>query len=324
MKNIVFFGGGKLLVSLLMKLRDKKQYKLTIFASDRHLKEVIGGKITLKSFLKKNNFNYIAREKLNINEIKKEINEKFTLAISIGAPWIFKNDIIDIFKKNFFNIHGSNLPEDKGGGGFTWQILQGNKLGYANIHYLTNKIDEGKIVMQTTFKIDKLITPIEVNNVYIKHVINLFMKFIKKYNKKKIKGRDQNISRSTYWPRINTEIHGWINWDWSGIEISRFIKGFDDPYNGAHSIVNKKKVYLKKCVSFKKRNFHSFQAGIVFRKNKKNYWISTKGGYIIVKEILNSNKKILKKSDIKIGDRFYTPSKFLEKAKTKRVYYHLR
>lgn len=53
MKSIVFFGGGKLLVSLLMKLRDKKQYKLTIFASDRHLKEVINGKITLRSFLKK-------------------------------------------------------------------------------------------------------------------------------------------------------------------------------------------------------------------------------------------------------------------------------
>ena len=45
---------------------------------------------------------------------------------------------------------------------------------------------------------------------------------------------------------------------------------------------------------------------------------------IIVKEILNSNQTILKKSDIKIGDRFYTPSKFLEKAKSKRVYYHLR
>ena len=114
MKNIVFFGGGKLLVSLLMKLKDKTQYKLTIFASNRHLKEVIDGKITLRSFLKKNNFNYKAREKLNINEIKKEINKKFTLAISIGAPWIFKNDIINIFKKISLIFTVQIYPKIKG------------------------------------------------------------------------------------------------------------------------------------------------------------------------------------------------------------------
>ena len=34
-------------------------------------------------------------------------------------------------------------------------------------------------------------------------------------------------------------------------------------------------------------------------------------------------KKIKTKNFLKLGDRLYTPQKILEKAKTKRVYYHL-
>ena len=41
--------------------------------------------------------------------------------------------------------------------------------------------------------------------------------------------RKQLKKNSTYWPRIDTESHGWINWNWSGEEILNFIKAFDDP-----------------------------------------------------------------------------------------------
>ena len=46
---------------------------------------------------------------------------------------------------------------------------------------------------------------------------------------KKTKEKKQDEKNSSYWPRLNSKIHGWIDWSWSPKEISDFIKAFDDP-----------------------------------------------------------------------------------------------
>ena len=67
---------------------------------------------------------------------------------------------------------------------------------------------------------------------------------------KKIKGIPQNKKNSSYWPRLNSEIHGWINWDWKGNEINTFIKSFGKPYVGAHTHYVRIKKFILKIVNF--------------------------------------------------------------------------
>ena len=49
----------------------------------------------------------------------------------------------------------------------------------------------------------------------------------------------------TYWPQLDTEIHGWIGWSWSGNDIVNFIKAFGDPYL-VHILLNNEKNIFKK------------------------------------------------------------------------------
>ena len=58
------------------------------------------------SILKKNNIDYI---------------------FSLSSRFIFKSKIISHFKNKIFNIHPSILPEEKGGGTFTYRILNKKK-----------------------------------------------------------------------------------------------------------------------------------------------------------------------------------------------------
>ena len=51
---------------------------------------------------------------------------------------------------------------------------------------------------------------------------------------------------STYWPRLNTSIQGWINFDDTLDNIEKFICAFDDPYEGAKCFLNDEIVYIKK------------------------------------------------------------------------------
>src|SRR5262249_9421277 len=48
-------------------------------------------------------------------------------ALSIGARWIFRPDGIErLFGGKLFNLHGTRLPQNRGGGTWSWQILTGN------------------------------------------------------------------------------------------------------------------------------------------------------------------------------------------------------
>ena len=117
-------------------------------------------------------------------------------------------------------------------------------------------------------------------------------------------------------PRLNTLVHGFIDWNWSAKDIAIFSSVFDEPYSGASTFLEKKKVFLKK-VSYHqhKINFHPFQYGIIFNKYKSKIFVACKLGYI--KAEIFSNKKIINPNKIILGRRLYTDQTHLDEAKKK-------
>ena len=72
--------------------------------------------------------------------------------MSIGAAWIFKDYVIkDLFKKKLYNMHGTRLPQNRGGGGFSWQIMMGNRLGFCQLHLVDKGVDTGDIIKTEEF-----------------------------------------------------------------------------------------------------------------------------------------------------------------------------
>ena len=121
----------------------------------------------------------------------------------MGAAWIFKKDLINLLKGRIYNIHGTKLPLDRGGGGFSWQILQNNKFGFTSIHDLDVGIDKGDIIYQKKYNIENCNSPNEYNQRYKKNTVKLFSKFVNKFFKnKKFKRIKQNEDN----PRIGQDL----------------------------------------------------------------------------------------------------------------------
>jgi methionyl-tRNA formyltransferase len=126
---------------------------------------------------------------------------------------------------------------------------------------------------------------------------------------------------SSYWPRLSTEQHGYIDWEWSLKDITQFIRAFSDPYEGAMTYVNGTEVRLKQCESFcGDGTFHPFQTGMLYRRDDKRGYIATPEGTLIVDHVVNKEERQML-SDIALGDRFYTPKERLEQAQQTRVHF---
>lgn len=73
---------------------------------------------------------------------------KIDLIISVAAPTIFKQELIDIPRLGCINIHHAPLPRYRGMMPNFWQLYYGEKTVGITIHKISPKIDEGEIILQ--------------------------------------------------------------------------------------------------------------------------------------------------------------------------------
>ena len=321
--KFVLLGGGALIYYFARLLKNKGLKCFTIVSS-RHAIEKIEKNTNLETLLKKNsNFNKL--DSLNSRIIQKIIgSSKNTLFVSFGAPWIFSNDLIkNVFNNKLINSHNTRLPYDRGGGGFSWRILNQDKFGICLLHMINDdKIDKGEILMHEEFLFPyHCKKPIDFQNYQIEREKVFLNKFINEI----IKNKNFNLTNqpsylSSYKPRLSSEDNGWIDWNNDINELFSFICAFDDPYVGSSTLYNDKLVRIK-SVNFTKseKRFHPYEYGLVYRRSDNWIVVACKSGSLIIEEVINTRgKNIIDK--IKTGDRFITPNKNLDAAK-KRIFY---
>ena len=249
---------------------------------------------------------------------------KNAFCLSVGAAWIFKKETINsLFCGRLFNLHGTRLPQNRGGGGISWQIMMGNRLGFCQLHLVDGGLDTGHIVKTEEFLYPPSCRiPKDYKDVYFRKNLDFVIDFIEKLRQGgiDIETTKQTEYFSSYFPRLNTRDHGWINWDDKVIELEKFICAFDEPYEGAKCFWNDQIVFIKKvCVDFQDQKFHPYQSGIIYRNNGKWLCVCAIGGSLIIEEIVDSDGKNLL-LEIKVGDRLVTKSKNLD-GRLKRVVY---
>lgn len=316
LKNIVFLGFSKNFEKFAKFNKENNLSSLIITSHDqsklitKNLDYFIFNKIDKK-------FKNFLRKKLKIEE---------TLFISISARYIFKKKDIDtFFKNNLINYHNTRLPFDRGAGGLSWRIMNQDRIDNQAFHLVNEKVDEGPIIinLKSLFPPNCNI-PKDYQDYSVNKFFDMYSKFIESLkNKKKFKLLNQPDYIGNYFPRLNTKTDALIDWGLNSNEIINFINAFDDPFEGASTYINNKRI--KGQVFIKKAQLHggeflnhSFKCGIVTRHD--NGWIvvaANNGFSLVIEKILNNKgKNIIDK--IKVGDRFFTPANKISKSKSIR------
>ena len=104
--------------------------------------------------IKKKIFNFKKKfiEKKIINELKKN---RINLICLAGFMKILSNFFIKSFKGKILNIHPSLLPKFKGLNTHQRAIKNKEKYSGCTVHFVSSKLDSGKIILQKKVKINK-------------------------------------------------------------------------------------------------------------------------------------------------------------------------
>lgn len=263
----------------------------------------------------------IETENLNDPELLSSlVREEYNIAFSLSWRYLIRKEFIITFEERVFNIHPTLLPQERGAGTFTYRILNDSKLIATTIHKIDEKFDTGPIVLQLQTELNKS-NPIPYD--YLVETNKLYDTALLKFLEKLERDRTfeliaQDESRHSYYARLHTETNGAINWDWSISEIEKFIRAFSDPYPGAFTFINEKRVVIHQThIKHNGITHHPFLSGRILSINSDGTVdILVKDGILTLDEISIESRRIKPAQLLKATNILYTPHEILDSARS--------
>jgi phosphoribosylglycinamide formyltransferase 1 len=173
-KTAVFISGTGSNLKNIIEFSKKKRSPISInlIISSSHQAKGLGFanqfKIKKKVFIY---YNVKITERKILNLLEKEKIKFICLA---GFMKILSKDFIKKFNGKIINIHPSLLPKYKGLNTHTKAINNKDKFSGCTVHYVTAKLDSGKIILQKKVKIIAKDTPVSLGRKVLKQEHKLY------------------------------------------------------------------------------------------------------------------------------------------------------
>jgi len=153
LKTAVFISGTGSNLKNLIKFSKIKKTPISINLVISNFNKAKGLKYANQFKIKKKIFNFN-----NIKNTEKKIltllkKEKISFICLAGFMKILSKDFIKKFDGKIINIHPSLLPKYKGLNTHHRAITNRDKFTGCTVHYVTEKLDSGKIIMQKKIKV---------------------------------------------------------------------------------------------------------------------------------------------------------------------------
>jgi len=179
-KTAVFISGTGSNLENLIKFSKKKNSPISIDLIISNTRYAKGLKYSVKYNIKKKIIDF-KNKRLADKEIYKFLLLKNIKLICLaGFMKILSKNFIKKFKGKIINIHPSLLPKYKGLNTHKKAIKNNDKFSGCSVHFVTAKLDSGKIIMQKKVKIKKRDTIVSLAKKVLKKEHLLYPVAIKK------------------------------------------------------------------------------------------------------------------------------------------------
>lgn len=244
MKKVVFIGSKELGFSVFKKLYqlDNKSLIGCITIDDREDTRTCYSDYC--NFCNENEIDlFVLSKAKDLNDVVYSL--KPDMCFVLGWYYIIDQKVIDSVPMGFIGIHNSLLPRYRGFAPLVWSIINGETQVGFSLFDFSEKMDEGDIWATGRVDVednDSISDVIEkINNEIIVTLDNVYLKILRG----EIKPRKQENGTPSYGAKRIPE-DGVIDWTQPSLRVHNFIRAQSDPYPGAYSFMNGKKLIIWK------------------------------------------------------------------------------
>ena len=198
-------------------------------------------------------YSIITAKKEIENFLIDEIKDCKTLIISANNRFIFTPNIINGQGVEIINFHYALLPKYRGMNIPTWVIFNGEKQTGITWHFVTEKVDHGKVIEQRIISINETTNAFEITRKGMALGIEAFRSFIGDLLEKKSEGKDVIYpDEDIIYYNSNLPMQGILDLSQPVEDIIRLLKSFD--YGGMRVIP-----YLRLCYEENAYEVHKYK-----------------------------------------------------------------
>lgn len=224
-------------------LQQKQANVVALFTHQDNPKEHIWFK-SVAELAKKHNIPVFTPENPNLPEIIQQITAlKPDVIFSFYYRHMICEQILQLPKLGAFNMHGSLLPSYRGRVPINWAIIHGETQSGATLHYMVKRADAGDIVDQEAVTIE----PLDTAQIVFHKVTHAAHEVLERQLNNILNGTapriPQDETKASYFSGRKPE-DGRIEWNNSSQSIFNLIRAVTNPYPGAFTEINGKKLIV--------------------------------------------------------------------------------
>lgn len=179
-KTAVFISGTGTNLKNLIKFSLKKNSPISIELVISNKKKAIGLKYANKQKIERKIINFIKPKEAEKKILSLLNKRKIKFICLAGFMKILSIDFLKKFNSKVVNIHPSLLPKYKGLDTHKRVLENNEKFSGCTVHYVTTKLDSGKIILKKKVKINKTDTEKILKRKILKEEHRLYPNAIKK------------------------------------------------------------------------------------------------------------------------------------------------
>ena len=216
------------------------------------------------------------------------------ILISIGYP--YRIGALEQSTKGL-NVHFGALPENRGPDPVFWTLRKGKKIAYISVHKLSEKFDEGDILIQKGHPI----MPGENYGLLYAKLGTLLVPMIKDLLTGGLKGTPQDVANAQYLNKPKEEEIK-IDWNEPARQVENLINACNPKYNGAFTSMNGAMLRIFEAVpvqDFQTNDLSSFNPGQIINVSNEGVFVLCGHDSVICLRVVSLNEGIF--SGAKLG-----------------------
>lgn len=222
------------------------------------------------------------------------------LIVVVAYGHILKKEILEIPSRGCINLHPSLLPKLRGAAPIPWAIIRGEKETGVTTFFMNERMDAGEIILQKITPIGEEEDAGGLSARLAKMGAELLAETVDLIEKGRAPRTVQDESQVTYAPKLKKE-DSILDWKKGARDLVNLIRGLS-PEPGAYTLFRGEPLKILKG-KVETVFSSSFTPGVIIKVERNGIYLQTGDGFLVLKEVQPSGKRILQIGDFINGYR---------------------